>query len=677
MWIHTTKVLSIVIVVLLFAIGVQRWPVKNAQNVEGFEMKTAFVPLHLPKTVPPSIGDMDAMSGLSGLPIQPKGSSWMTVADATQNQKDVAPLYVTDLLSAETHVPFRDRFRILSALAPYRRSFVIFSIAARQSNVLPLDGYLETARTTRQTVGYVTPAERLMFERICYVHLGGRMKDVQQRFEFIPINHWDAAFEPSTRIDVFACLLPYRHQARISTLLKKNAGGLLLYEYAQTVEQREALKFFTPYGVYTAYDFRKQFPEHATFFKVMDLLSFDLLLCTDVATFDPAVHGPFVDSLLWKDISAEATYHAQTFIPVHPFSLSKLEQKLQKKETRASVWPPDMGDPKYAPENTEPGTQPKTKSSIDPTLVSNQIHLRPSLPVDVSDLVSHPTIAPLRTLHVRIPLAFPNQPPEINGVPVKKGDLIELTKQRRSQENGIYVIQSVQWDKDDSKDIGALVARITLSSMYTVVVARHIQEKKEDAHLVLRQTSDPVGYIQEPWFKAGTRVYIENLDEQAEILHIDRSKTPAQVLYKIAIQGGGVIQLGAEEGSCVTNPSIKTKWACEARVDPVTREPKKQLDVWDQPCRTDNECPFFQANKNYLNVRGGCHNGYCEMPIGVRRLSFRKYALNDQSFPYCHRCKDPRDPNCCEAQKDRKAYPHLKSPDVAFPMDHFERPSPE
>lgn len=711
MSIHTTKVLVIIILFLLLAILVQRWPIKNkqhkTQNMEGFEMMAVYAPLHPPKTVPTSIGDMDDMTGLSGLTLLPKGSPWMmmdgtnstgnTSNKSTDKEAVSAPLYVTDLLSAETHVPFRDQnFQILTALAPYRRSFAIFSKAARQSNVLPLDGYLENARTARQTVGYVTPAERLMFERICYVHLGGSMKDVLQRFEFIPLKNWDAAFEPSTRIDVFACLLPHRHQGRISTLLKKNAGGLILYEYAQTVEQRDALKFFTPYGVYTAYDFRKQFPEHATFFKVMDLLSFDLLLCTNVATFDPAVHGPFVDSLLWKDISAEATYHATAFVPVHPYSLSKLEQKLQKTSSSAkgmpSAWPPDTGEPVH-----EPNSKDKTNSSIDPALVSNQqVHLRPSLPMDVSELVSHPTIASLRTIQVRVPLAYPNQSPEIDGVPVKKGDLIELTKQRRPQENGIYVIQSIQnaasskLEKEAaSKELHpkeSFISNLTLSSMYTIVVPRHVQEKKQDAantapsgnsqdaYLVLRQTSDPSIYLTEPWFQAGTRVYIENLDEQAEILQIDRTKTPPQVFYKVPTQVG--IQLGAEEGSCITNPSIKTKWACESRVDPVTREPKKQLDVWDRPCRTDNECPFFQANKNYLNVRGGCHNGYCEMPIGVRRLSFRKYVLNDQSFPYCHQCKDPRDPNCCEAQKDRTAYPHLKSPDVAFPMDHFERPPP-
>lgn len=701
MRIHTTKVLVIVFVVIVLTILVQRWPTHkySAQKdgyIEGFEMKTAFVPLHPPKEVPPLIGDADDMSGLSNVRVNPKGSTWMVVNgdhgggdDGGKREGTAPPLYVTDLLSAETHLPFSDRFRILTAVAPYRRSLVLFSKAARQSNVLPLDTYLEKARTTRQTVGYVTPAERLMFERICYVHLGGSMKEVLQRFEFIPIKSWDAAFEPSTRIDVFACLIPYRHQARISALLKKNAGGLVIYEYAQTTEQREALKFFTPYGVYTGYDFRKQFPEHATFFKVMDLLSFDLILCTDVTSYDPTIHGPFAEALLWQDISAEATYHAHAFVPVHPSILSKLEEKLQlasaSKATKdatpkgmPSAWPPDTGEPKYENQN-------QNQNSIDPKRILNQVHLRPNLPMDVSDIVSHPTIASLRTLQVRLPLAYPNQSPEIDGVPVKKGDLIELTQQRRAQENGIYVVQSIAAETNANANKESWASMLTLSSMYTVVVPRYVQEKQDtrdtrDArkdsatpYAILRQTSDPSTYLKEPWFKEGTRIYIENLDAPAEIIQVDRSQSPAQVLYKVPTQAD--FQLGGEEGSCITNPSIKTKWACESRVDPVTREPKTQLDVWDKPCRSDNECPFYQANKNYVNVRGGCHNGYCEMPIGVRRLSFRKYVLNDQSFPYCHGCKNPRDPNCCEDQKDRTAYPTLKSPDVAFSMDHFERPS--
>ena len=44
----------------------------------------------------------------------------------------------------------------------------------------------------------------------------------------------------------------------------------------------------------------------------------------------------------------------------------------------------------------------------------------------------------------------------------------------------------------------------------------------------------------------------------------------------------------------------------------------KTVGLWDKPCNNNNECPFYKKNKNYINNRGGCVNGYCEMPKNIK-----------------------------------------------------------
>jgi hypothetical protein len=115
-----------------------------------------------------------------------------------------------------------------------------------------------------------------------------------------------------------------------------------------------------------------------------------------------------------------------------------------------------------------------------------------------------------------------------------------------------------------------------------------------------------------------------------------------------------------DKGRCVTNPRILSRGECET---------PKGSGIWDEPCTQDADCPFFQANRTYPNYRGGCNQaGYCEMPIGVKRLGYRKFDAKDTqaSLPYCHGCSDNNDPRaCCIQQGD--------TPDYAFPMDVFHR----
>lgn len=119
------------------------------------------------------------------------------------------------------------------------------------------------------------------------------------------------------------------------------------------------------------------------------------------------------------------------------------------------------------------------------------------------------------------------------------------------------------------------------------------------------------------------------------------------------------------------------KQNCENKYDFFGRE--KPQGYWDKPCKSDNECPYKNSNKNYPNSFGKCKNGYCELPIGLKPLGYHYYFKTENSKPLCYNCKSkswkPTTTldNCCDKQKDKKIYPFLDGPDYAFKNDIFDR----
>lgn len=135
----------------------------------------------------------------------------------------------------------------------------------------------------------------------------------------------------------------------------------------------------------------------------------------------------------------------------------------------------------------------------------------------------------------------------------------------------------------------------------------------------------------------------------------------------------------------------KTKEEC------INKTPRE--GIWDTPCLTSEECPFYRKNLNYNNSFGGCINGYCEMPLNVENSSYRS---GNKKKPLCYNCKTiyknysnkDNDKNyyinqeeeeeetenlteclgidcykCCDDQKNKKLYPNLISSDYAFNND--------
>jgi hypothetical protein len=112
---------------------------------------------------------------------------------------------------------------------------------------------------------------------------------------------------------------------------------------------------------------------------------------------------------------------------------------------------------------------------------------------------------------------------------------------------------------------------------------------------------------------------------------------------------------------CYGDPIIKQKALCESPVD-VNGLPKRRRTVWDRPCIRNEDCPFWSKDRG----RGGCltDGGVCEMPVGVKRIAYRKYEAEGRNAPFCYGCDS--NPGCCASQS---------RPDYVWPNDFAERKS--
>lgn len=108
--------------------------------------------------------------------------------------------------------------------------------------------------------------------------------------------------------------------------------------------------------------------------------------------------------------------------------------------------------------------------------------------------------------------------------------------------------------------------------------------------------------------------------------------------------------------NCVGDKNLLNKPMCNSPTDPFGN-PKKQLTIWDRMCENDLECPFYNKNKLYQRNRGGCINGHCEMPVGIKKIGYRKYYDKGIFRPFCHNGSD--DKSCTS----------LDNPEYIFPID--------
>ena len=102
---------------------------------------------------------------------------------------------------------------------------------------------------------------------------------------------------------------------------------------------------------------------------------------------------------------------------------------------------------------------------------------------------------------------------------------------------------------------------------------------------------------------------------------------------------------------CYGNNKIVNKFECDSYY---TKEgnPKDYYSIWDKKCATNEECPYYKKNTRYENSRGGCINGNCEFPVGVKKIGYTKYNDEEYNRALCYNCQDTTDLNCCANIKE-------------------------
>jgi hypothetical protein len=121
---------------------------------------------------------------------------------------------------------------------------------------------------------------------------------------------------------------------------------------------------------------------------------------------------------------------------------------------------------------------------------------------------------------------------------------------------------------------------------------------------------------------------------------------------------------GAGYYGCYGNSEIKGKFECDSYYN-IDGTPKTYYSLWDKRCAVNEDCPYYKANTNYPNNRGGCiEGGFCEFPVGVKRLGFTKYNDKNLNKPLCYNC----DNEVSGADATAK-----KKPDYVFENDFNER----
>jgi hypothetical protein len=122
---------------------------------------------------------------------------------------------------------------------------------------------------------------------------------------------------------------------------------------------------------------------------------------------------------------------------------------------------------------------------------------------------------------------------------------------------------------------------------------------------------------------------------------------------------------------CYGNSKITSKFECDSLYT-YDGNIKNYYSTWDKKCSIDSECPYYKSNKKYPNERGGCINGNCEFPVGVKRLGFKKYSDEKLNSPLCYECSNTTDYNCCSKLSDIKDGSNTNS-DYVFENDFNDR----
>lgn len=253
----------------------------------------------------------------------------------------------------------------------------------------------------------------------------------------------------------------------------------------------------------------------------------------------------------------------------------------------------------------------------------------------------------------------------------------------------IYKYKLVNIEESDTKTrryslIVVILRDVNVTRGYTLYLQYlHTPKSKEDPRL---ENYDMIGIYYADQLLMTKGFDPNNTPNQKDLLKVYNPIIPdnPNELLKKELKGLKQFDL-TDQYSCfninpkdLTNTIIMAndKHNCEDKYDFFGRS--KPVGYWDKPCKSDDDCPFSNSNKNYPNSFGKCNNrGYCEMPIGVKPIGYHHY--HKETKPLCYNCNSKSWKatttldDCCEKQKDKNIYPFLDGPDYAFKDDIFKR----
>ena len=156
--------------------------------------------------------------------------------------------------------------------------------------------------------------------------------------------------------------------------------------------------------------------------------------------------------------------------------------------------------------------------------------------------------------------------------------------------------------------------------------------------------------------------YIENNMEFLDNVKVEKARSKEEELYKCFGKDA------SNEIECISKEYDQNETDGKAEIVMTNNK-----GIWAKSkCTIDEECPYYLANQNYTNTRGGCVDGKCEMPLNVDALT--PTIPNPNTNPFCHNCNKQVCEgldcfNCCKDQENTGLYPGLSSPDYAFDGD--------
>lgn len=259
----------------------------------------------------------------------------------------------------------------------------------------------------------------------------------------------------------------------------------------------------------------------------------------------------------------------------------------------------------------------------------------------------------------RLNVTLSKDEPMLRHVPLRRGDHVQLHAQRRPAENGAYYVT------DAAPGRLVLQNRVTLTLDPSTDSSTTSVQGVDGLSHSLTVRADVRRHPLLARLAPGAGVLFPELGRGATGTVTRAASLPARPMCEIAVDASeGPLQDGK------TDPLYVCTQAREVRV---REQCEERGAVWDRPCERDAECPYYRANTLYTNHRGGCHAGYCEMPLGVELVGFRRIA---RDTPVCHasdasRCtrEDQFRPGGCCATAAAAGAP----PDYAFALDEFDR----